>query len=355
MEITQTARVYVQHGDALAFGLCNDYGEVNERIGFFPSYEALETYCQENGIHCVDLEPREKDILAIYEYEQQQEIPECKRLAFVQEGGGEDGDPVYTFQAFVSDRMLAELAQLVRYEAVDEETKSLLYGWEGRRPYDGHNEWNSHMDKLTQQQIEVYRVLYPEGARVELAHMEEPYNPIPTGMRGTVQSIDDSGNIQVVWDNGRCFPLIPHMDAFRMLRPSELYQEKKGQKAWLEETNHNLAPFEFECQDGLYRMSLQLVSKSGSPFWITRDENDLDYGTGYDWTQIFTEFFRGNPALHQIQLNPDWDQFCVTSKNPRLLESIGYEFKKLWENASGFREVADRVQSRMQAEMEICF
>ena len=72
MEITQTAQVYVQYGNTLAFGLCNEFGEVNERIGLFPSYEDLESYCQESGIRCVDLEPAEKDILTVYQYEQQQ-------------------------------------------------------------------------------------------------------------------------------------------------------------------------------------------------------------------------------------------------------------------------------------------
>lgn len=346
MEITQTARVYVQHGDALAFGLCNEFGEVNERIGLFPSYEDLESYCQESGIRCVDLEPAEKDILTVYQYEQQQGIPERKRLTFMQEWGGEDGPPVYSFQAYASERMMAELAQQVRYEAVDEKTKSLLYGWEGRRPYDGHNEWNSHMDKLTQQQIEACRMLYPEGTRIELAHMEEPYNPVPVGMRGTVQSVEDTGNTQVIWDNGRCFPLIPNMDAFRMLRPSELYQEKEKQRAWLEEANRNLLPFQFECIDGLYRLSLPPISPT---------EEETDHEIRNIWTQIFTEYFSHNPGLPQIRPEPEREPHCLTSKNPHLLESMGYAFKKLWEDFDGFREVADRVQSRIQAEMDMCF
>ena len=86
MEITQTARVYVKYGETLAFGLCNDYGEENERIGLFTSYEELATYCRENGIHCVDLEPEEKDILTVYQYELRQKMPEDKRLTYVRVG-----------------------------------------------------------------------------------------------------------------------------------------------------------------------------------------------------------------------------------------------------------------------------
>lgn len=216
----------------------------------------------------------------------------------------------------------------------------------GRRPYDGHNEWNSHMDKLTQQQIEACRMLYPEGMRIELAHMEEPYNPVPVGMRETVQSVEDTGNIQVIWDNGRCFPLIPNMDAFRMLRPSELYQEKEKQRAWLEEANRNLLPFQFECIDGLYRLSLPPISPT---------EEGTDHEIRNIWAQIFTEYFSHNPGLPQIRPEPEREPHCLTSKNPHLLESMGYAFKKLWEDFDGFREVADRVQSRIQAEMDMCF
>lgn len=355
MEISQTARVCVQYGDTLAFGLCNDFGELNERIGLFPCYEDLESYCRKNGIHCVDLEPEEKDILTVYQYEQQQGIPEYKRLTFAQEWGGEDGRPAYTFQTYASDRIMAELAHLVRYGAVDDETKSLLYGREGPRLYDGRAEWDRHMDRLSQQQMEAYRQMYPDGTRIELAYMEEPYNPVPAGMRGTVQSVDDRGNIHVVWDNGRCFPLVPNMDAFRMLCSRELCQEKEEQEAWLEAANRNLAPFEFRYRYGLYCLSLPPVPKEESPFWISRNEDGLDYGTGYVWTRIFTEFFCNHPGFPQITLAPDWERFCATSKNPRLLESMGNELKKLWENTAEFRGIADRVQSRIHEEITMCF
>lgn len=171
-------------------------------------------------------------------------------------------------------------------------------------------------------------------------------NPVPVGMRETVQSVEDTGNIQVIWDNGRCFPLIPNMDAFRMLRPSELYQEKEKQRAWLEEANRNLLPFQFECIDGLYRLSLPPISPT---------EEGTDHEIRNIWAQIFTEYFSHNPGLPQIRPEPEREPHCLTSKNPHLLESMGYAFKKLWEDFDGFREVADRVQSRIQAEMDMCF
>ena len=44
---------------------------------------------------------------------------------------------------------------------------------------------------------------YPVGCRVELIHMEDPYNrKLTPGCRGTVRSVDDIGTIHVDWDCG---------------------------------------------------------------------------------------------------------------------------------------------------------
>lgn len=44
---------------------------------------------------------------------------------------------------------------------------------------------------------------FPAGTRVELIHMNDPYNTklIP-GCRGTVRCVDDAGTIHVSWDCG---------------------------------------------------------------------------------------------------------------------------------------------------------
>ena len=42
---------------------------------------------------------------------------------------------------------------------------------------------------------------YPQGARVELVHMDDPQAP-PIGTKGTVLGVDDVGSILVAWDNG---------------------------------------------------------------------------------------------------------------------------------------------------------
>ena len=46
---------------------------------------------------------------------------------------------------------------------------------------------------------------FPTGARVECVHINDPYSPIATGTKGTVDCVDDIGTIHIRWDNGRYF------------------------------------------------------------------------------------------------------------------------------------------------------
>lgn len=64
------------------------------------------------------------------------------------------------------------------------------------------------------------RAQYPSGTRLELIGMDDP-RPVPPGTRGTVQYVDDAGQIGMVWDNGSTLALIPGADTFRALTPEE--------------------------------------------------------------------------------------------------------------------------------------
>lgn len=50
--------------------------------------------------------------------------------------------------------------------------------------------------------VELLKKRYPAGTRVRLLKMEDP-NPVPIGMLGTVEDVDDIGSLVVQWDNGR--------------------------------------------------------------------------------------------------------------------------------------------------------
>ncbi len=73
---------------------------------------------------------------------------------------------------------------------------------------------------------ERHRETYPPGTRLELIDMNDPYAPMPAGTRGTVQYVDDIGQIGMKWDNGRSLSIVPSKDSFRKLTEEELAEEQ---------------------------------------------------------------------------------------------------------------------------------
>lgn len=69
--------------------------------------------------------------------------------------------------------------------------------------------------------------LYPEGTRLLLNSMNDPYAPVPPGTRGTVDFVDDAGQIHMKWDNGRTLAIVPSEDDFRKLTDEELAEESE--------------------------------------------------------------------------------------------------------------------------------
>lgn len=63
-------------------------------------------------------------------------------------------------------------------------------------------------DKAT---LDHMRQCYPAGTRVRLHHMGDPLAP-PPGTLGTVEGIDDTGNILVLWDNGSTLNVVYGVD-----------------------------------------------------------------------------------------------------------------------------------------------
>ena len=59
---------------------------------------------------------------------------------------------------------------------------------------------------------------YPEGTRVELVSMNDPYTKIPEGTKGTVRSVDDTGTIFVNWDNGSGLGIVYGEDSCRKVK-----------------------------------------------------------------------------------------------------------------------------------------
>jgi len=74
-----------------------------------------------------------------------------------------------------------------------------------------NNGWPTH------EQVERIKALYPAGTRIRLNHMDDPWSPVPEGTEGTVDMVDDIGQLHMKWDNGRTLALVPGEDSFSVI------------------------------------------------------------------------------------------------------------------------------------------
>ena len=64
--------------------------------------------------------------------------------------------------------------------------------------------------------VKILKSLYPNGTRVKLLEMEDPFAP-PIGTLGTVIGVDDIGSILVSWDNGQSLNVLYGIDKIMKL------------------------------------------------------------------------------------------------------------------------------------------
>ncbi len=63
---------------------------------------------------------------------------------------------------------------------------------------------------------------FPRGTRIQLDAMDDPQAP-PAGTRGTVNHIDDAGNLLVQWDNGSSLNAIWGIDQFHRIKEEKRF------------------------------------------------------------------------------------------------------------------------------------
>lgn len=71
--------------------------------------------------------------------------------------------------------------------------------------------------ELTRNQVARLKEMYPKGTRIRCIHMDDSMHPIEDGTIGTVDHIDDAGQIHTSWDNGRYLALLYGVDVFEMV------------------------------------------------------------------------------------------------------------------------------------------
>lgn len=73
----------------------------------------------------------------------------------------------------------------------------------------------NYIDEKTLKQLHEQ---YPPGTRVELVHMDDPYNrKLIPGCKGTVRCVDDIGTIHVSWDCGSSLGVVYGEDSCKKL------------------------------------------------------------------------------------------------------------------------------------------
>ena len=72
-------------------------------------------------------------------------------------------------------------------------------------------------DFPTREAVERLRALFPQGTRVELIRMEDPYTTLRPGDLGTVEFVDDTGSLEILWDCGSTLSVLNGVDACRRI------------------------------------------------------------------------------------------------------------------------------------------
>lgn len=62
---------------------------------------------------------------------------------------------------------------------------------------------------------ELMKKKYPEGTRVELINLDDPYTTLKAGEQGTVIFVDSMSTVHITWDSGSSLGLIPGIDEFK--------------------------------------------------------------------------------------------------------------------------------------------
>ena len=72
----------------------------------------------------------------------------------------------------------------------------------------------------SEKEVEEIKNKYKVGDRIKLISMDDDF-AVPSGTYGTIDYIDDDGQIHMNWENGRTIPLIYGVDKFEVINIEE--------------------------------------------------------------------------------------------------------------------------------------
>ena len=72
------------------------------------------------------------------------------------------------------------------------------------------------MKPISKERLALLRKQYPAGVRVQLLWMDDVQAP-PTGTKGTVWGVDDTGSIMVQWDNSSSLNVVYGIDSCKVI------------------------------------------------------------------------------------------------------------------------------------------
>lgn len=73
------------------------------------------------------------------------------------------------------------------------------------------------MNFQSKETVAMLRQRYPEGTRIELVQMSDPYTHLRPGDRGRVTFVDDAGGVHIRWDNGEGLAAIWGEDVIKIV------------------------------------------------------------------------------------------------------------------------------------------
>lgn len=212
-----------------------------------------------------------------------------------------------------------------------------------------------------EKKVELLRQRYPKGTRICLDSMENDAFPIPPGSKGTVDFIDDAGNLIMKWDSGGSLSLIPGEDKFHTISQegTEEINIKERIKAF-DKANSPL--YIVDQDDGRFSLCLQLkeygqeafnayAEEIGDP--VTEDGQFYTHGNGYEWETVFRRAFADEPNLSKIYFDCEAGGFFCYADSLSLMEDLGSRFKAMVDDTEGFANlVSSALKEANQDQIE---